>query len=281
MRILMTGSTSFTGRCLLRMLAESGHEIWHLTRKTRGFDNEVIWDFMGLLPEGLPPCDILVHLAASVNFRNDIDIMQYNINTVSTIKLAGYARTYNSYFIYASTASIHGNQHTVIDENTPIHPENHYAVSKYLSEEVIKTFAHRCSILRICGIYGLNGPEHLGLNKALNNAVHKRMRPVLRGGGKAKRNYICVHDVSQWILCLIQGHGSTSSSTDTPMRETLYLAGPEVMTIEEYLRLIVETILPGMGLERVDGPESTDWVVNASPAPFAPLTFRQYLASLL
>ena len=277
MKILMTGSTGFTGKCLVRMLENSGHDIWHLVRNKKGFEKECIWDFVSPLPQGLPSYDILVHLAAHVNFDQNLEIIQYNVNTVSTIQLSAYAKAHNAYFIFASMVGIHGSQYPVIDQNTSVNPENHYSVSKYLAEEVIKTFVDNYSILRICGIYGLNGPQHLGLNKAISDAIHKKISPVLKGPGKAKRNYICVNDVARWILCLINRY----ETAKIDMKETLYLTGSEVMTIEDYLEIIIEILLPGMELERVGGPESQDLIVKSSPAPCPQLTFRQYLNSLI
>ena len=281
MRILMTGSTGFTGKCLVKMIEDSGYEIWHLVRNKKGFKNEFVWDFISPLPEEMPPYDIIIHLSAHVNFGQSLEITQYNVNTVSTIKLAAYSRDHKAYFIFASTVGVHGSQYAVIDKDTLIKPENHYAVSKYLSEEVIKACLQNYSILRICGIYGLDGPEHLGLNRAISNAVHKKKVPVLMGPGKAKRNYICVQDVARWILYLVNNYEVVPHSTELGIKEILYLAGPETMTVEEYLELITETILGGMELERKSGPESQDLVVRASSAPFSELTFKQYLSSLV
>lgn len=282
MKILMTGSTGFVGKCLMKMLEDSGYEVWHLVRNKKGFKNEFVWDFISPLPEEVPPYDIIIHLAAHVNFGQSLEIIQYNVNTVSTIKLSAYARAHNAYFVFASTVGVHGSQYTVIDgaHNTPLNPENHYALSKYLSEEVIKAYLQSYSILRICGIYGLDGPEHLGLNGAISNAIHKKIVPILMGPGKAKRNYICVQDVARWILYLVNNYEVVPHSTELGIKEILYLAGPETMTVEEYLELITETILGGMELERKSGPESEDLVVRASHAPFPQLTFRQYLSTL-
>ena len=155
----------------------------------------------------------------------------------------------------------------MIDGDTPVNPENHYSLSKYLAEEVIKTYLDNYSILRICGIYGLDGPEHLGVNRAISSAVHSKIVPDLKGPGKAKRNYICVHDVAQWILYLVNNYKVVPHSTEPGIKEILYLAGPEVLTIEDYLKLIMETILPGMELKKIDGLESSDLIVKASPAP--------------
>ena len=281
MRILTTGSTGFTGKCLLLMLEDFGYEIYHLVRNKKGLKNEFVWNFMSPLPEEVPPCDIVIHLAAHVNFCQNLEIIQYNVNTVSTIKLSAFAKAHNAYFVFASTVGVHGSQYTVIDGDTPINPENHYSLSKYLAEEVIKTYLDNYSILRICGIYGLDGPEHLGLNRAISNAVHKKNVPVLMGPGKAKKNYICVQDVAKWILYLVNNYKIVPNSTELRIKEILYLAGPEVLTIEDYLKLIMETILPGMELEKIDGLESSNLIVKPSPAPFLEVTFKQYLSSLV
>ncbi|MFB3883664.1 MAG: NAD-dependent epimerase/dehydratase family protein [Thermodesulfobacteriota bacterium] len=277
MKILLTGSTGFTGKCLVSLLKNSGHDIFHLVRDKKGLKNEYVWDFVSPVPEELPSCDVLVHLAAHVDFGKDLEILQYNVNTLSTMHLGAYARVQNAYFIFASMVGVHGSQHAEVGQDTPVNPESHYAVSKYLAEEVIRGLVENYTILRICGIYGLNGPQHLGLNKAISDAVQEKIAPVLKGPGKAKRNYICVSDVAQWILCLVNRYEASKSHR----RETLYLAGPEVMAIEEYLEIIVEVLLHGMKLERVAGSEGRDLVVKSSPAPFSQLTFRQYLNSLI
>lgn len=281
MKILMTGSSGFVGKSLVPILENAGYEIYHLVRNKKGFKSEFIWDFISPLPEEVPQCDIVIHLAAHVNFSQNLEITQYNVNTVSTIKLAAYAKAHKAYFIFASTVGVHGSQYAVIDKDTPVNPENHYALSKYLAEEVVKTYLDNYSILRICGIYGLDGPGHMGLNRAISNAVHKKNVPVLMGPGKAKKNYICVQDVAQWILYLVNNYKVVAHSTELGIKEILYLAGPEVLTIEDYLKFIVKVVLPGMELERIDGTESQDLVVRASSAPFSELTFKQYLSSLV
>lgn len=281
MRILLTGSSSFVGKSVVKMLEESGYEIFHLVRDNKGFKNEFLWDFKGLLPAGLPTCHVIIHLAAHVDFGLEMNISQYNVNTVSTIKLSGYSRVHNAYFILASMAGIHGGQYTVIDKNTPVNPWNHYAMSKYLAEEVIRTHVDNYSILRISGIYGLDGPSHLGLNNSINDAFYKKKPPVLKGHGKAKRNYICVLDVARWIMFLVRQCEAASGARINQIRETIYMAGPEVMSIEEYLQILVETTLPDKQLVRLEGKESNDLIISVSPAPFEMTTFRQYINSLL
>ncbi len=281
MKVLMTGSTGFVGKQLARMLHDNGHKISHLVRRKTGLQNEILWDFVSDLPKELPPCDVIVHLAAYVDFGQQLQPIQYNVNTVSTIKLAANAKLCNRYFVLASTIGIHGSNRTWIDENTPINPESHYALSKYLAEEIVKTYVENYSVLRICGIYGLDGPPHLSLNQAISNAIHQKTAPVLKGPGESRRNYICIYDVAKWILHLIEEDEIRSSDTEAPTQEILYLAGPEIMSIKEYLTCIVDTILTGTKLEKVDGPDTPDLIVKSSISPFAQITLREYLRTLI
>jgi UDP-glucose 4-epimerase len=280
MRILLTGGSGFTGRSLLPMLENSGFEVCHLVRKKKGYKEEFLWNFADDLPNGLPECAVVIHLAAYVNFGQTLEWAQYNVNTVSSLKLAAYAQSHDAYFILASIVSVHGLNSTIIDEKTPLNPDNNYALSKYLAEQVVKTFTKKYSILRIAGIYGLDGPEHLGLNKTISDAFYRKMKPTLVGPGKAKRNYICVHDVARWILHLVQSFEERRELKKNSLKETLYFAGPEIMSIENYLEKVVEILLSGMGVMRVAGSENKDLIVKFSPFPFEPLTFRQYLTSL-
>lgn len=280
MKILITGASSFTGKALMPMLENAGYETFMLVRQDQGFERQFVWNFADNLSEDIPECQAIIHLAAYVDFQNNLNISQYSVNTISTAKLAAYACKKGSYFILASTVGIHGSTLTEYDNTTPINPENNYAMSKYLAEVIVTTFARNHTILRIGGIYGIDGPGHLGLNMAITNAYYKKERPTIKGSGKAKRNYICVYDVAQWILYLLRRYETNGYKTDIHTRETLYLAGPEVMTIEEYLREIVEILLPGNDIHRIDGPESKDMVIKFTPFPFKPTMFRQYLQLL-
>jgi len=143
------------------------------------------------------------------------------------------------------------------------------------AEEAVKTFANNHSILRIGGIYGLDGPSHLGLNKAINNAIYKKEAPVLYGNGKAKRNYICVKDVARWILNLLQKRINSGEK----INDTLYLSGTEVMTIKDYLQAIIDVLLPEKELIVAEGNESHDWVIKISTPPFDLITFKKYLVN--
>lgn len=279
MRILLTGRTGFTGRALMPMLEASGHDVFPVVRGGGETGRDVQWDLSSPHPPNLPPFEVLIHLAARVDFGKDLDPTLYRVNTVATMYLASAARERKAYFILASTVGVHGADQECLDEAAPIKPATHYAMSKYLAEEAVKSQKIPYSILRISGIYGLDGPSHLGLNHAIYAAFHRGEKPVLRGPGKAMRNYICVTDAARWIDYLVKRYECLSQKSSGP-EETLYLAGPEVISIEEYLTQVAKAFLPGEEILRQEGTENGDLIVKAASFPFEPLTFRKYLHDL-
>jgi len=281
MNILLTGGTGFTGRALMPMLEESGYHVYNVTREKKGVDREIVWDFFSDFTGELPGCDVIVHLAAYPYFGPELLPDQYIVNTLSTTKLAAYAVRHNAYFVLASMSGIHQKGIEFIHENSPIVPPNHYAMSKFLAEQVVRAFASQYSILRIAGIYGAQGPSHLGLNTSITNALYKKEIPVLFGPGTAKRNYISVTDVARWISYLVANHQKHRNRQIRTVKEILYLAGSETMTIEHYLEMITKVLLEESRIIRMEGSDSPDIVVQPSPFPFKPLSFEDYLKSIL
>jgi nucleoside-diphosphate-sugar epimerase len=127
-------------------------------------------------------------------------------------------------------------------------------MSKWIAEELIKDTHKNVAILRIAGIFGLNGPRHLFLNNSICNAVMKHIPPKLIGEGIAKRNYIYVKDVAKWIYYI----------AENDLKGTFYLASKDVLNIKEMAESICEVFLDSKMPERVNGSESHDQVCGVS-----------------
>lgn len=104
------------------------------------------------------------------------------------------------------------------------------------------------------------------------------MTPKLIGPGRAKRNYICVLDVAQWIFYLIEKYRKSFASQRNKINETLYIANTEVLTIKEYLQIIADVILKTGQIITVKGSESKDFIVTPSSPPFNLKSFKEYLS---
>jgi len=276
MKILLTGSTGFVGRHLDSLLRDHLHEVFPLVRGPIQDSKEIIWDFKGALPQEIPDFDILIHLAAKADFNPAADWEIYQANTLATARLAQLARIRKAFFIFASTAGVHGNS-SLITEDSPIRPLGPYAVSKYLAEELVALALKEYFILRIGGIYGLDGPLHLTLNRTLTDAYHRKAEVCLRGSGQARRNYICVQDVARWIATLVKEREAGICRRE----KILYLAGPQTLTINDYLASVARTLSGSRELVVEDVlTEAKDCVIKATPVELTLTTFEEYLISL-
>lgn len=275
MNILVTGSSGFVGRNLLPLLHKDSWRVWHLVRNPKGLDNEIIWDFKSELPKGIPELNMIVHLAANVHLGPDLDPEQYAVNTVATEMLANLAKRNKAFLIFASSAAVNGDTVSV-GRSVPLNPLSHYAMTKVLAEAVIRQQTEDYIFLRIGGIYGLDGPEHLGLNRSISQAYHSQTVPRLKGDGAARRNYICVDDVARWIEELIRQRVLGAASRE----KILYLGGPEILTIREYLVAVARAFTGSEQPVFEEGPSAKDFVLEADLPNFKMTKFDEYLALL-
>ena len=164
-RILLTGSTGFIGRNLLRVL-QQGHEVYALARSTpaHGAESRVHWIEQDLaerldvrrFPERI---DAVIHLAQSKHYRefperaDDI----FRVNVQSTAELLEYARRAGAQrFLLASSGGVYGNSAERFLETDPVSPLNFYLSSKYASELLVanyKQFFHTI-VFRFFFVYG-------------------------------------------------------------------------------------------------------------------------------
>ena len=261
--VLITGASGFIGGALVRMLNRVGPQIDYkvipMVRKPSGLPDEVVLDFesrdFGYKIRKLRPVDAIVHLGAKVDlsmkliWKNDL----YLSNVLATAILARWARTTGAYFVFTSTVMIHGAQTSEVKKDTSPNPDTGYADSKWLAEGAIRIYEPEHLILRLAGVYGNNGPLHLGINKAITQAQNSVV-PTLTGDGAGKRNYIYVADLAKLLLFCLK-----SRITGTHL-----VAGTEVISIAEMLRLICDAFLPGTQPIRKEGDSGRDQIVEHS-----------------
>lgn len=131
MRVLVTGSSGFTGKHLLPYLNKFGHEVHALTSDLTDY-NTLKDEVHQVKPEAV------LHLAgiAAVGHENIDDF--YNINILGTRNLLAslaYREHHISSVIVSSSAHVYGNKGGgSLSENSKIVPGNDYSVSKYAME---------------------------------------------------------------------------------------------------------------------------------------------------
>ncbi len=258
-KVIITGANGFSGGTLIRALEGTQWEPIPFSQFETGLKNEVVVDFCSEQFENrlkaLQKIDAVVHLGARVGWDGSTREQLYKPNVEATAKLAQWAAAHGIYLVFASAATICGEKNPHITAGCSLNTQNDYLYTKWQGEEAIKASGVKHANLRISGIFGKNGPEHLGINRAITGAL-KGTPPVQYGDGKIKRNYVYVKD-----LCNIIKH-----CIDNEIEGTHLTAGTHVNTLAEMLQTICEILKPGLKPEHRPGGGGNHQVVDHSPA---------------
>jgi len=175
-RVVVTGGSGSAGRVVVRDLLEHGAEVVsvdisespELACEQRHAD---LAD-LGATVEALAGAEAVVHLAAIPAPGLLPDDVTYRVNTTSTYNVFSAAATLGvRRVVWASTAMVmglpfeHGSPAYVpLDEEHPLRPEDSYALSKLLGEELARHFS-RLTGIPFVGLRFVNvmQPEHYEL----------------------------------------------------------------------------------------------------------------------
>jgi len=271
MKVLVTGAKGFLGNATTVALRTSGHEVVATGKKTGGeligCDLTVPSGIEVLLKKCRP--DAIINCAAEVDFGDGVLNKLYPINALAPAVMCLWAAANGAYFVQVSSVAVQGVRSRFIDEFTPIDPDTDYGLSKWLAEEMVRASGAECSVVRFCGIFGVGGAKHLGINKAINNA-RIGVAPTIRGGGAAKRNYIHISDAAAALEACVGNR----------LNGVQWAAGREVNSIAEILDTLCEVYeLEGPLSE--EGQEGIDQVVKSSKALPLGKTLSEALVSEL
>lgn len=275
MEIVLTGAGGFLGREVYKAFTRQGHTVLPVVRKACGFPGEIKFDLLGesygALEELIQQCDCVVHLAAKVNFSDVFDENLFAANVISTIKIARIADDHQKHLIFASSVSIAQPLGGIISKETKDFPASEYALTKYIAEKAIENLHSSYCILRIAGIYGYAGPDHLFLNRAIMNALENNFLPSVAGDGRSKRNYIYVKDLANWIVNLAESRTNGK----------LLLAGNDISDMRTILTDLKNLYLPGKDVEFSEREASTNFIIRNDIPPVFMHTYVEAFKDIL
>lgn len=174
MKLLVTGADGFTGRHLLRIAREAGHEVTELNCDLR--DRDALKECTA---KAAP--DAVLHLAA-ISFVGHADVSEfYNVNLMGTLNLldalAALPNKPKS-ILLASSANVYGNcDQSPISESQVPNPVNHYAISKLAMEYAARLYLDRLPLF-IVRPFNYTGP-----GQAQSFLIPKLIAHFARGGG--------------------------------------------------------------------------------------------------
>jgi UDP-glucose 4-epimerase len=257
--VILTGYNGFVGSHTLEALEAAGLEIilaGHrpVDKKRHEFvpvDLEDPYSIKQLF--SIRDVSAVVHLAANISLSDQIDHKIFSVNTLSTGLISEYCAKRGAKMIYSSTAIVHGMRTIAITRDSPIMLDTPYGSSKYNGEILIANSGCKYAILRFGGIFGLRGPSHLGLNRAIDGALEGKV-PVLIGAGSARRNYLYVKDAAQMIV---------SATTSADISGVHLAAGSEELSLEYMLETLSQKFL-SVNCVHEEGPDASDQLIEVS-----------------
>lgn len=220
MRCLVTGATGFLAGHLIPVLKASGYSVVGMlhdghNRQRETMDDWVFGDLTSLskLRRILSEYEIdtVFHLAAitqvSVGNADPLGVFETNVQGSWNLLEACRLQKINR-IVMASTDKAYGRSEPPYREQTPLTPDHPYETSKACMDMIARTFAVTYDMnIAVTRCVNLYGPGHLNFSTLIPGTIRRilhNQRPVIRNGGKMKRDFLFVKDAVQGYLGLAQ-----------------------------------------------------------------------------
>lgn len=246
MRVLITGGTGFIGSRLALRCGERGHAVRVLalentdaessnrdTLEAAGIELQLgsVTDpeVVRLATEGM---DVVFHLAATQHQMNVPDERFRNVNVGGTKNLleaaaaAGVRRV-----VHGSTIGVYGRASGVLDEDSPVEPDNIYGITKLEGERLALSWNDRVpvSAIRIPEVYGPGDRRLLKLFRAIQKRAF-----FMIGSGRNLHHVLYVDDLVEALM--------TVAESPAAIGDLFVLAGPEPVTSNRMARAVADAL---------------------------------------
>lgn len=201
MKILVTGSSGFTGEVLIPKLEKAGFQIIGLDWKKGKYTN-IIQDISKPF-DVKDKIDAVIHLAARLEHDRCSKEEYFLTNIKGTHNVLNVAEKHNAYFVYISTTAIYGSPDSPITENTLIKPHGNYAISKWEGEQVCQKFIKNGLNVCIVRPSVLIGKKRLGIYKIIFKNLLKNSSIPILGDGTNKISFVNIEDFTEFLIYLI------------------------------------------------------------------------------
>jgi nucleoside-diphosphate-sugar epimerase len=233
--ILLTGSTGFLGRHVLRTLLRHNWIVRPLVRNEEryrahfpGGPGPVSGDFCQFKRGDLATERIgeLIHIASEVwpvQRQDERDFARVNVAGARALLESIDARPLKA-IVLASTTAVYGAATGRIDESRPPAPAGAYAASKLEQERIFTEYGKRhgvpVAILRLSSLYGPGQHPSTVLPKFLQLAREHRTITIT-GPPERVQNFLYVDDAARAMACAIEHRASSIYNIGGPAEVSL------------------------------------------------------------
>lgn len=197
--ILVTGANGFIGSALVKKLELNGNNVSQFT-SNQGDVSE--YDFIDNYTNH--QIDHIFHLAAKTFVPNSWKSPKefYKVSLMGTENILEFCRTQNIPLTFISSY-LYGNPATLpISENSPIKPNNPYAHSKYLAEQLCEFYSEyydvKVTIVRPFNIYGKKQSDIFLIPHIINQILNHNEIKVQNL--EPKRDYLYLEDLIEGLI---------------------------------------------------------------------------------
>jgi len=261
-KVLVTGSTGFTGGHLCRRLLQKGYQVRGLARETSDYIDLqkagveiVIGDLRdkASLTRAVKGIDTVYHLAALYRQEGVPKKLFWEVNVEGTRNIleasleAGVKR-----FVHCSTVGVQGEiKNPPATEDYPYNPGDYYQESKMEGEKLALRFFSEHNlpgVVRPVGIYGPGDKRFLKLFRYIYNGKFRML-----GNGETLYHMTYIDDLVEGIILC--------GERDNAIGEIYTIGGEEYVTLNELVEMIAEIL----GVEKPRGhfPIWPVWLVSS------------------
>ena len=224
-KILVIGSNCVTGSYIVDSLLCAGHEVHGVSRSDE-YDDMFLpykrltkpnfkfykidivkeYDKLFNLIKTIEP-DTVIHVAglSEVALSHEKPVEYFEVNTVATVRLCNYLRKcdFLKQYVYISTPEVFGSCGSPLHVDESYNPSSPYAASKAAAEMYIETLTgFPYTITRSTNIYG-RGQQLYKIIPRTIICIKAGKKLKLHGGGKVRRSFIHISDVSSTIKRIV------------------------------------------------------------------------------
>ena len=248
MKALVTGASGFIGSTLIEELGTLGFDVVALMRKTSSLTNLEglkferiegdLSDFDSLC-RAMKDVDYVFHLAGVIASSNKNGFFRHNAEgTTKVAEAVAQARPSLNRFVFVSSLAAGGPSRS-IEPRTELlkdEPVSAYGESKLAAENELLKYRNvfPISIVRPPMVYGPKDKATF----VFIQAVARNFMPIFRGATDTGHKYYSTIHVRDLCRGIVQA--GLASKEKVPSGEVFYLAGDEVITLEELFTTIAE-----------------------------------------